>query len=341
MPAEEAQTVLRIYAIEGGALRPVSGEGEPSVALLPEAAWVDLVRPTTEEERTLEAMLGIDVPTREEAGGLQSSDRLVARNGVLYLSALVPAGPGATPPTIPVTFVRTRGRLVTVRYSPVDALDPLIEHCRSGEATLADADELFAVLLETIIDRMADQLEKIGAALDRIKRAIFRHPAALARRAGGRRVPITRRMRRLETVIEDIGVEHELASDLRESLQSLIRLVAFARAHEAGEGLRRRLKVIDADLRTAAEHTAYLAADMEFMLDATVGLIGIQQNKVIYLLSIVSIALTPPVLVASVYGMNFEHMPELAWPYGYAWALGLMVVSAVGPFVFFKLRGWL
>jgi Mg2+ and Co2+ transporter CorA len=97
-------------------------------------------------------------------------------------------------------------------------------------------------------------------------------------------------MRRLEAVIEDIGVEHELASDLRESLQSLIRLVAFARAHEAGEGLRRRLKVIDADLRTAAEHTAYLAADMEFMLDATVGLIGIQQNKVIYLLSIVSIA---------------------------------------------------
>ena len=90
-----------------------------------------------------------------------------------------------------------------------------------------------------------------------------------------------------------------------------------------------------------AEHNAPLAADMEFMLDATVGLIDIQQNKVIYILSIVSVVLTPPVLVASIYGMNFHHMPELDWPYGYGWALGLMLLSAVGPYLVFKLRGWL
>ena len=105
--------------------------------------------------------------------------------------------------------------------------------------------------------------------------------------------------------------------------------------------LRRRLRAIETDLQSVAEHNGRSTADMEFMLDATVGLIDIQQNKVIYILSIVGVVLTPPVLVASIYGMNFHHMPELDWPYGYAWALGLMLVSAVGPYLIFKLRGGL
>ncbi|MFO1072684.1 MAG: CorA family divalent cation transporter [Geminicoccaceae bacterium] len=121
--------------------------------------------------------------------------------------------------------------------------------------------------------------------------------------------------RRLEATIE-IGAAHDVSSALRESLHSLIRLVTFAREH-AEDSLRRRLQAVDIDLHAVAEHNAYLAADMEFMLDATVGLIDIQQNKVIYILSIVSVVLTPPVLVASIYGMNFQHMPELAWSDGY------------------------
>ena len=208
-----------------------------------------------------------------------------------------------------------------------------------ANATLNGPGDLFAGLLEVAVDRIAERLEKIGETLDHLSHGIFHHPAAVARRAG-RRLPLGKRTHRLEAVIEDLGTQHELASKLRESVQSLIRLTAFSIEH-AEDGLRRRLQAVEADLRSVAEHNTALAGNMEFMLDATVGLIDIQQNKVIYILSIVSVVLTPPVVVASIYGMNFKLMPELDWAYGYPWALGLMLLSAIGPFLFFKLRGWL
>lgn len=329
--------MIRTYAIAAGALRRIPLDLTRGVSA--EARWIDLVQPTDEEEKALERALGIDIPTRAEAGGIQASDRLAAADGTLYLSALVPAGPDATPPTVPVTFILAGERLITVRYSAVEALDPLIRRWESGQARLAGSADLFAALLEHVVDRIAEQLERIGESLEQIGRGVFLGPAAPARRTG-RRVPIHRRIRRLEAGIEDIGHAHGISADLRECLQSLVRLVAFAREH-SDDGLRRRLKAIEVDLHAVAEHNAYLAADMEFMLDATVGLIDIQQNKVIYILSIVGIAITPPVLVASTYGMNFKLMPELGWAWGYPYALALMLLSAVLPFLFFKWRGWL
>lgn len=313
---------------------PVHGDGLPEAAV-----WIDLATPTAEEERRVEVGLKIAIPTRAEAGGIQASDRLVNADGTLYTSALVPAGQNALQRTIPITFVRTGRILITVRYSSVDALDPLVARYASGESTLNDAGELFAALLEAAVDRIAERLEQIGTTLDHLSHGIFHHPAAMARRAG-RRLPVGKRTHRLEAVIEDLGSQHELASKLRECVQSLIRLTAFSIEH-ADDGLRRRLHAVETDLRSVAEHNTALAANMEFMLDATVGLIDIQQNKVIYILSIVSVVLTPPVVVASVYGMNFKLMPELDWAFGYPWALGLMLLSAIGPFLFFKLRGWL
>jgi magnesium transporter len=327
--------LLRSFAIEDGRLRQLEPTAAPG-----DGVWIDLATPTTEEERLVEAALGIDIPTREEAGGIQTSDRLFSAAGTLYMSAIVPALPHQLPPTVPVTFVRAADRLVTVRYSPVESLDPFLARGAGGDLPLGGADELLAGLLETIIDRIAERLEHVGGVLDRLSHGIFHHPAALARRSGRRMLPLGRRTQRLEAVIEDLGTQHELASTLRESVQSLVRLIVFYVEH-ADDGPRRRLKAIEADLHSVAEHGSALAGDMEFMLDATVGLIDIQQNKVIYILSIVGVVLTPPVLVASVYGMNFRHMPELDWNYGYAWGIGLMLLSAVGPFLVFKLRGWL
>ena len=328
--------MLRCFTIDGGRLCRIEQSGE---ALPKEAVWIDLATPSEAEEHLVEISLGIEIPTRAEAGGIQASDRLVNAAGTLYTSALVPAGPHLATPTIPLTFVRTGSALITVRYSAVDALDPFIERYAARDAALSGPGDLFAGLLEVVVDRIAERLKKIGETLDHLSHGIFHHPAAVARRAG-RRLPLGKRTHRLEAVIEDLGSQHELASKLRQSVQSLIRLAAFSIEH-ADDGLRHRLRAVEADLHSVAEHNTALAGNMEFMLDATVGLIDIQQNKVIYILSIVGVVLTPPVVVASVYGMNFKLMPELDWAYGYPWALGLMLLSAVGPFLFFKLRGWL
>ncbi len=329
--------MLRSFAIDAGALRALPTDQAGGMA--PAAVWLDLVAPTPEEERVVEDALGIGIPTRAEAGGLQISDRLTVRDGVLYMSALVPTGADPARPLVPVTFVRTGERLITVRYSSVDSLDPFIARQTGREAALGGAGDLFAGLLEAIVDRIAERLEAVGTALGHLSRGIFHHQAALARRTG-KHLPVHRRARRLQAIIEELGTQHEIAAMLRQCLQSLIRLAAFSNEH-ADDGLRRRLKAIETDLHSVADHNTALTAEMEFMLDATVGLIGIQQNKVIYILSIVGVVLTPPVLVASIYGMNFHNMPELGWRYGYGWGLGLMLVSAIGPYLIFKLRGWL
>ena len=327
--------MLRFFAIDEGRLRalPAEAEGVPD-----NAVWIDLATPSENEERQVEQALRIGIPTREEAGGIRVSDRLVNAEGTLYMSALVPAPLHSQPPTIPVTFVRTGTSLLTVRYSPVEALDPFVARAESGELPLRDAGDLFAGLLETTVDRIAGRQEKIGEALDRLSHGIFHGPTALVRRTG-RRAPLSRRTRKLEAAIEDLGVQHAATSRVRDCVQSLIRLAVFSREH-ADRDLKHRLRAIESDLHSVAEHNESLATNMEFMLDATVGLIDIQQNKVIYILSIVSVVLTPPVLVASIYGMNFQHMPELAWSDGYPYALGLMLVSAVAPFLLFKLKGW-
>ena len=328
--------MLRSFAIENGRLVPLPGE----VGAIPaNASWIDLVAPTDQEERLVEGALAVNIPTRAEAGGIQTTDKLVSSGGSLCMSAFVPATAHALPATIPVTFVKSGSMLVTVRYGTADSLDPLIERCESGETSIGNTSDLLVFLLEMVVDRISDRLERVRAELDRLRHLIFHHPAALSRRAK-RHIPLGRRIKRLESVIQDLGRQHELAGRLRESLQSLVRLAAFYREHGDAE-LRPKLKAIEADLHSVTDYDAALAADMEFMLDATVGSIDIQQNKVIYILSIVSVVLSPPVVVASIYGMNFEHMPELKWLLGYPWALGLMLLSAIGPFLVFKLRGWL
>ncbi|MGE3293612.1 MAG: CorA family divalent cation transporter [Geminicoccaceae bacterium] len=328
--------MLRCFSIGSGRLQiEPAGHGGP-----PEnTVWIDLASPSEDEERLVEQALGIEVPTRQEAGGIQVSDRLFDSAGTLYMSAIMPGPDHLVPPIDPITFIRTGQRLLTVRYSAVEALEPFLARVARGGVPLANADDLLAGLLESAVDQIAERQQKIGEALDGLSHGIFHGPSAVAR-STGQRVPQHRRAQRLEGAIKELGSQHAAASRVRDCAQSLIRLAVFSREHSHRE-LQHRLHAIETDLRSVADHNASLAANMEFMLDATVGLIEIQQNKVIYLLSIVGVVLTPPVLVASIYGMNFHDMPELSWPWGYPMALGLMLLSAIGPFLIFKLRGWL
>ncbi len=328
--------MLRFYTVSDGKLDelPAAGEGRLADGVM----WMDLVSPTEAEEDRVQQALGIDIPTRDEVSEIQTSCRLISNEGTLYMSALVPyEWEQDSLDTLPVTFVRHGHRLVTVRYGHPEAVDRLVERSRLGLVRLDDADSLLAALIEAIVDRLADRLEEVGMHLRKLEGSVFQRGAAQA--PLGRRNSLGQRIRGMQDVIEKLGATHQSVVQLRESLGSLSRLVAFRRAHGgAGD---RRLKIIGQDLRAITEHSVDLTANMEFVLDATVGLIDVQQNKVIYILSIFSVVLTPPVLVASVYGMNFEHMPELAWLLGYPWALALMLTSAVVPFLVFKWKGWL
>jgi magnesium transporter len=317
------------------------------------AVWIDLCEPTREEEAALEAALGLDVPTRQEMGSLELSSRLYRRQNAHYLTATVLTGADtAFPESSAVTFVLTPERLVTVRYAPLTAFRAFL--ARRATAPKEEYDTALKVLvglIDAVTERVADVLELAGADLDRLSRAVFSSPRPLAapsapapQGATVQRVSARQGRRNFTELLQRLGRCSDLASRVRETAVSFNRLVAFLRSESqalAPGELRNHLKVVSADLSALGDYAGFLSTKVSFLLDATLGLINNEQNFIIKIVSITAVVFGPPTLVASIYGMNFEHMPELKWASGYPWALALMVLSAVLPYWFFKRKGWL
>lgn len=301
--------------------------------------WIDLLNPTAEEDRVVEAQLGLNIPTRDEMEEIESSSRLYQEDGAEFmtLTALTNLDSDDARKT-PVTFILKGSTLITVRYADpkpfinyvARAKRPNIVSCQTGELVMLG-------LIEALIDRMADSLERAGNEVDVISREVFSSKASNA----------TKKTRNLQSVIERIGRQGDLLTMIRESLVSITRLASYHAALDGGTNRavskesRTRVKIVQRDVSSLGEHAAFLSNKVNFLLDATLGLINLEQNQIIKIFSVAAVVFLPPTLVASIYGMNFDLMPELNWLLGYPWALFLMVLSAILPFVYFKRRGWL
>jgi magnesium transporter len=299
--------------------------------------WIDLLNPTREEDLIVERAVGIAVPTREEMAEIEASSRLYQEGGAHYMTAVVLVQPDAhNEPLIasPVTFILTGSRLITVRYAEPRGIKVYVSRVQKRDAPCASGPAVLVGLLEAIIDREADRVERTQAEVDQLSQSIFGVK-------GGERT----RSLRFDVSIRAIGREGDLTSRSRESLLTLGRLLTYL-GHvmtERGDdkALRARVKTAQRDVQSLADHIGYLSAKITFLLDATLGMINNEQNSIIKIFSVLAVALMPPTLVGTIYGMNFHHMPELGWTFGYPMALGLMVISAVIPWLYFKRKGWL
>jgi magnesium transporter len=325
--------MLTVYHTVGGALVK---RAEP--AAMKDAVWLDLVNPTKDEDLLVERTLSISVPTREEMSEIEASSRLYQEGGAYYMTALVlhQADMQGEPPVgTPVTFALANNHLVTVRYAEPRAFPIFVSRAQKKDAACMTGAAVLMGLLEAIIDREADRVERIQGEVDKLSQTIF---------AGKKRGERTR-TRRFDVTIQMIGREGELTSRSRECMLTLDRLLTYL-AHimsERGDEklLRARVKTASRDVQSLADHIGYLSTKITFLLDATLGMISNEQNSIIKIFSVLAVTLMPPTLVGTVYGMNFKHMPELEWAWGYGWALALMAVSAVLPWVYFKRKGWL
>jgi magnesium transporter len=323
--------MLTIYETKSGALQPQKG----APRMTEQAVWVDLLNPTQEEEGKVERALKLDVPTREEQQEIEVSSRLYQENGAHFMTTTVLyQGYTGEPVTTPITFILAGERLITLRYAEPKAFSIFAARCRRPEIKLTSGTAVLMGLIETLIDRMADSIERIQAEVDTLSHSIFEM------RGGS-----VSRQRRFDLLLQSIGREGEITSRARESAHSLGRLLTFL-AHAANE--RGEDKLIKARIRTAArdvasltDHVSFLANKIVFLLDATLGMINIQQNDIIKIFSIAAVVFLPPTLVASIYGMNFDEIPELHWLFGYPFAIVLMILSAVLPYLYFKRKGWL
>jgi len=318
--------MITAYAREGEGLR-VLDNGDATAPI-----WVDLFQPDGGELALMSGRAGIDLPTRADQEEIEQSSRLYLEEGVPVMTVLLPSRTGGEMMQMgPVTFILRPAQLITIRHHAPRPFETF--PARAGRSSLgcATAEAVLVGLLEDIIDRLADITEQSGREIDVISRRVFG--------------PDKMSTEDHRSALREIGASDTRVMYLRESLMTLERMLGFLMPvfdkMRTAKALRAMLKTHYRDARTIAEQASYLQQKTALLLEATLGMINIEQSAIIKIFSVVAVAFLPPTLVASIYGMNFTHMPELDWPLGYPLALVLMICSAVGPMWFFRRRGWL
>ncbi len=325
--------MIRTYGVTAVGLQPY--DGFVTAEHLAQASWIDLFMPTEDEEQHVEGVLGVELPTREEMRALEDSHRLYEEGGALYLTATVMVNSEAEyPRSDNLTFVLTRQCLATVRYAAPRAIQIFGERAERRPLLAPNGETALLGILETLLERIALSIERVSADLDQLVHQVL----SPERKSPQPRLDYGAMLRQLER-------NQILITRARASLSSLNRLVAFASRpaleFALSKGFRARAATLLHDILSLTDHTTFLANNISFELAAILGMINIEQNAIIKIFSVAAVVFLPPTLVASIYGMNFRLMPELAWAQGYPWALGLMVASAVVTHWFFKRRGWL
>jgi magnesium transporter len=311
---------------------------DPKLDKIPDdATWIDLEEPTEEEEALVERCIEVDVPTKDEMAEIEPSSRLYERNNAQYMTVSVLYGlQEDVPSTTPISFVLANNRLVTIRYATPQPVRAFMDHARREPALVHDAATVLVRLLDAIIDRLADELESAAAEIERISSHIFQ------REIDDRRIPAAR----LTALLTRIGRAQTLLTKIRYSAVSTSRMLSFLsgsnRLHdEANAEFRHHVVSLTTDITSLSEHASFLSDNVTFLLDASLGLISIEQNAAMKLFSWAAVVFLPPTLIAGIFGMNFHHMPELNWRFGYPLSLTLMLLSAIGPYLYFKRRGWI
>jgi len=303
-------------------------------ALLKEAVWIDLISPTSADEAIVENSLGLDIPTREEMLEIELSSRLYREDNTLFMTATMLAQSDSLEPKYDaVTFVLTEKQLITVRYIEPYAFKVFIAHLQKFHADHHYPSNLLIELLDATVDRLADILELVGHHLDEYSKIIFKSDNDNSYGKLNYR-----------QIMQQIGASGDLTSKARESLATLERLITFfgkMMSSTIDPESQLRMATLSADMISLSDHVNFLSNKITFLLSATLGMVNIEQNAIIKIVSVAAVIFLPPTLVASIYGMNFHVMPELSWKFGYPMAIGFMLISVLLPYKYFKHRKWL
>jgi magnesium transporter len=276
------------------------------------------------------------VPSKEALSEIEASSRLILEHGILYLSTpAVTKGEFESTEISPVGFVLTSRILVTVRYAESASFDSVVTRV-CADKTIVSSIGIFVAILETMVDHGADVLENLSATIDKVSKSIFhgnlskpRHPS--------------RSTARLRQILSEIGVIGEHLAQARDTLLGVGRLATFVAdvgLNWISKPFRARLDAISKDVTSLSDYETHLSDKMQFLLDAVLGYISIEQNDLFKVLTIVSVIGVPPTLLAGIWGMNFKNMPELSWAWGYPLSWLAIILSVIVPLIWFKRRGW-
>lgn len=305
------------------------------------AVWYDLLSPSPEEMALVVRETGLSLPSHADLTEIENSSRLSSDGPVLTLSMPIVTRTDEGLRSSVCGFVLAPDRLVTLRFAPSMAIDHFIETPHeTGEEGGAASAFIFAGLLETLVDRQADALERLRSEVDTMSHQVFHHRFANKTESGRKR---RNQESELQAILVTLGRAYDTISFLRDSQLGIARIAPYvqATAEWLPKSVVTRLKSVNKDISSLNEFSTHLSDKVQFLLDATLGLINISQNSLIKVLTVVSIVGIPPTLIAGIYGMNFHDMPELSWTYGYPYAWVVMIISAILPLILFRIKGWL
>ena len=290
--------------------------------------WVDLEAPTDEEKTWITNYFGLIIPADAVDEDLEESARFYEEdNGELHIRSDFLIDDDLTPRNVRVAFIVRNKVLFSIHDEDLPVFRLLRLRARRTPALIEDAKDVLLKLYDTDAEYSADTLEGIYDSLEKVSARVLKEDVNDA--AAGE-------------ALAAIAREEDLNGRIRRNVMDTRRAVSFMMRSrilnaEQFEEARQILRDID----SLDSHTAFLFDKINFLLDATVGFININQNKIIKIFSVASVALLPPTLIASIYGMNFKYMPEVGQVWGYPFALALMLGSVAAPFIYFRRKGWL
>ena len=303
----------------------------PSIA---GCTWIDIVDPTDAERATFEQTFGMRVPTKDELAEIETSSRLQIDKDALYMTAPLIVTADHEPWTsAPAGFVLSKRVLLTVRSAKSVAVDKVTAELGSKK----EFQPIFAFvrIVEALVDRLADLLEASSSDLDEASHSIFRQQDAKR---------LARETAALRQLMIRTGRISERMARIHYTLVCLDRMAKYATecGHEwIARDMVVRLQAVSADIASLVQFSEGLVSRVQLLQDAATGIINIDQNDVMKVLTIASVVGIPPVLVVGIYGMNFKNMPELDWAWGYPYALLMVVVTAALPLIWFKWKDWI
>jgi magnesium transporter len=327
--------MLRSFGLRDLCLRrnlTCSGESSDPITVPPESLWIDLFDPTPEEREAVKALLGIDVPTKEDMEEIEISSRLYQEDGGIFMTVLILSKTESLEPECQgVSFILVGDRLLTVRYSEPQPFNTFANRAERQANLWPRGDMILAGLMEAVIDRTADVLEKVGGEVDSLSKQVFDQNGKSPTRD-------------YQKLLLRLGNRNDITSKARESLISMGRMLAFLSQVidlKTTKDMKGHIKVMTRDVQSLADHTTYLSNKITFLLDAVLGMVNIEQSRIIRILSVAATVFLPPTLFASIWGMNFDYMPELKWVEGYPTAWGIIILSAIVPYLLFRWNKWL
>jgi magnesium transporter len=309
----------------------------PTPHVASEAAWLDLMDPTESERALAERLTGLRVPSHEEIAEIESSSRVFTENGATYLSmpySLLDSD-GRSKATS-LGFVLSDQYLLTLRFEKLPAFETYSEAFSHGGRK--GSAEAFVGLAEAIVDRMADVLERVAMELTQLSKATFRGDSKSGRKN------VRRADRELRAILTAVGESGDALGNLRDSVLGMGRMASyvqqFCESWKPPE-LKVRLQTLRQDIASLNDYDQQLNNKVNFLLDAVLGFINIEQNNGVKVLTIASVVGIPPTFVVGLYGMNFKNMPEYDWTYGYQFGWLLIVLSILLPLIWFRVKGWI